>query len=213
MPTGYTAGVGNGEIISFKEYATDCAKAFGALIHLREDPKGNPHTPIPKSTYYPEQLSASQKELEFFTNASMEDKLARFEKYKSSQLAYYYKQKEEAQLILKRYQNMLVKAKMFNPPTDQHKEYAKFIVSQLEKSIEFDCSYTDDNYYDKQILQYEDMTFEEWQKECIKKEERNIAYYNQKIQEEEASINSKTNWLNDLFKEIDRVEDAVQTRP
>ena len=43
MPTGYTAPIKDG--ISFNDFMWGCARAFGALIMMRDDPPG---TPIPE---------------------------------------------------------------------------------------------------------------------------------------------------------------------
>ena len=37
MPTGYTSGVQDGSIKHFNEFVWDCARAFGSLIHMRDD--------------------------------------------------------------------------------------------------------------------------------------------------------------------------------
>lgn len=42
MPTGYTAAIKYG--ITFKEFALDCARNFGACISMRDEPR---ETPIP----------------------------------------------------------------------------------------------------------------------------------------------------------------------
>lgn len=38
MPTGYTAKLHNGEEQTFPEFVMSCARAFGALITMRDDP-------------------------------------------------------------------------------------------------------------------------------------------------------------------------------
>src|SRR5438309_7441629 len=38
MPTGYTADVGNGKVTDFATFALTCARGFGALITMRDDP-------------------------------------------------------------------------------------------------------------------------------------------------------------------------------
>lgn len=38
MPTGYTADVQSGKVTDFAEYAMNCARAFGALVLMRDDP-------------------------------------------------------------------------------------------------------------------------------------------------------------------------------
>lgn len=62
MPTGYTAAIADG--ISFTNYAMGCARAFGALIEMRDEPSD---APIPEefkpSTYHLEELQKAQKKL------------------------------------------------------------------------------------------------------------------------------------------------------
>ena len=45
MPTGYTAGVQDGTVTDFSEFALQCARNFGALVTMRDDPWS---TPIPE---------------------------------------------------------------------------------------------------------------------------------------------------------------------
>lgn len=42
MPTGYTAAVEDGTITEFDDFAWQCARAFGALIMMRDDPMSAP---------------------------------------------------------------------------------------------------------------------------------------------------------------------------
>ena len=37
MPTGYTAGIADGTITNFEQYALRCIRAFGATMHLRDE--------------------------------------------------------------------------------------------------------------------------------------------------------------------------------
>ena len=38
MPTGYTLDLYNGKDITFEEFVLKCARAFGALIDMRDEP-------------------------------------------------------------------------------------------------------------------------------------------------------------------------------
>ena len=38
MPTGYTADVMDGKVTDFKLFAMQCARAFGALVIMRDEP-------------------------------------------------------------------------------------------------------------------------------------------------------------------------------
>lgn len=42
MPTGYTYPVCEGKITEFPDFALSCARAFGALISMREEPMDAP---------------------------------------------------------------------------------------------------------------------------------------------------------------------------
>ena len=56
MPTGYTAAVKDG--ITFEQFAWSCARAFGALIDMRDSPTG---APIPQR-FEPSQYNAVEAE-------------------------------------------------------------------------------------------------------------------------------------------------------
>jgi len=56
MPTGYTYPVVEGKITEFSDFALSCARAFGALITMRDDPHD---TPIPE-TFEPSDYNAKK---------------------------------------------------------------------------------------------------------------------------------------------------------
>lgn len=58
MATGYTHPVAEGTVTDFATFALDCARAFGALITIRDDPPG---TPIPDE-FTPSTWNAEAKE-------------------------------------------------------------------------------------------------------------------------------------------------------
>lgn len=86
MPTGYTAPVVDGEVTELKEFVWRCARAFGALVYLRDDPLTNER---PKSVtgghdsekYHVENLDKDQSKLVFWQNASEEEVLKKMAEY------------------------------------------------------------------------------------------------------------------------------------
>lgn len=56
MPTGYTASVQDGKITEFRDFAMQCARAFGATITMRDDPSD---APIPEA-FEPENYNAKR---------------------------------------------------------------------------------------------------------------------------------------------------------
>jgi hypothetical protein len=64
MPTGYTAGIIDGEITTFEQFATQCSRAFGATIHMRDNPLDSPYEPRTPSQYYVNSLQSQREKLE-----------------------------------------------------------------------------------------------------------------------------------------------------
>src|SRR5665213_2401224 len=64
MPTGYTSKLYEGKDQSFNEFVMRCARAFGALITMRDDPSD---APIPDEftadSYYSERIATTTREL------------------------------------------------------------------------------------------------------------------------------------------------------
>ena len=63
MPTGYTAGVVDGTIKTFNDFAKSCMRAFGATIHMRDEPLNRKYEQRVPGVYYIESLEEAKKEL------------------------------------------------------------------------------------------------------------------------------------------------------
>lgn len=53
MATGFTSGIIDGSITNFKQFATQCIRAFGATLHMRDESLDVEYTPQKVSDYYP----------------------------------------------------------------------------------------------------------------------------------------------------------------
>jgi hypothetical protein len=140
MPTGYTADVQSGKITRFEDFAMQCARAFGALLMMRDDPLD---APVPEefkpSDYYREALDRNEKRLAELkamspaaiiaaSRAAQSDALARHEAHEAG------KAEHRA-----RYEAMLAKVRAWTPPTPEHEGLRAFMEQQLTESIRFDC--------------------------------------------------------------------------
>lgn len=140
MPTGYTADIEND--ITFEEFVLGCARAFGACIHQRNDSsKDKPKLRIEneKNSYYADLLSQAKKtvaELEAMgANARVAYGKEILEKEKASEQEYFNKK-----IVLKsKYETMLAKVYGWFPPTPDHENLKKFMIDQINQSINFDC--------------------------------------------------------------------------
>lgn len=80
MPTGYTAAIKDG--ITFQEYALSCARAFGALISMREE---SSDAPIPDalemSPYYQTSYDEAREALDEFSALEYPEVKKKYEEY------------------------------------------------------------------------------------------------------------------------------------
>lgn len=136
MPTGYTATLmEKGQ--SFKEFATNCARAFGALIELRDEPF---NAPIPEviedimSDHYRKSLVANEKELVKLLNMTEAEQIAFGKEQKKMKIASSEKYLANARLENNRLDEMTAKVQAWQPPTKDHEEMKKFMLEQLEIS-------------------------------------------------------------------------------
>ena len=142
MPTGYTADVSSGKITDFSDFAMQCARAFGALITMRDEPHS---TPIPEEfapdNYYRNSLVEAQSdlaELDAMDSDAIHAGAAKANDVALQSYRDYLKEKTE---IRNRYETMLSKVAGWTPPSSDHQELKVFMINQLRESIRCDCNY------------------------------------------------------------------------
>ncbi len=139
MPTGYTAKIAEG--ISFRTFAMDCARAFGACIELRDSPGGGDQIPqaFEPSSYNSDRLRQCQAELEALERMSDAELTAKAEAEHAESVASNEKWTSDRTALRAKYEAMLSEAERWKPPTPNHEGLAKFMAEQIRESIRFDC--------------------------------------------------------------------------
>ena len=192
MPTGYTAPVNDGTVTTLKDYALGCARAFGALIELRDEPSS---TPIPqkfkRSTYHDKALKDAEADLASLSNLTATERQAKADKANADRLAYWQKSKADQSALKARYDAMLAKAKNWTPPTPDHEDFKNFMVSQLEQSIKFDTGYGEDT-------PPEPVTADQWYADALKEARRQVKYHTDGRDEEIKRTAERQAWLDAL---------------
>lgn len=157
MPTGYTAAIEKG--ITFEQYALDCARAFGALVHMRDEPHG---TPIPDEiqpgTYNLNAFTKASTELGELDRLTMGEAEARAKEAFTAQVKDLTERIRAKQELRRKYEDMLAKAEAYVSPSPDHDNFKAFMCSQIRESIEFDCS----DYYEKELRGAVLKTGKEW---------------------------------------------------
>lgn len=190
MPTGYTAAIADG--ISFEKFVWTCARAFGALVMMRDEPSG---APIPErfepSDYNAKEAAKSRAELARLQAMSIEQVQEAAEEAYSQALERHTKRAEEKTELRNKYNAMLAKAVQWKPPTKDHEGLKGLMVSQLRDSIDWDCS---DKYDQPPVKQ--DATA--WRNTQLAELRRSIAYHEKVQAEENERAESRNAWLKAL---------------
>ena len=140
MPTGYTADLHDGKDVTFPEFALQCARAFGALILLRDSPE----TPIPErfepETYHRDALDRTRREIAEVEAWDDATATQRVNADHARAVAAYLQEADKRTAMRSRYELMLAQVETWVPPTAEHQGLKDFMVEQLKESIKFDCA-------------------------------------------------------------------------
>jgi len=204
MPSGYTEMLQSGS--GFKEYAKRCLRAFGAAIHMRDDSITKEVQKREPSDYHKIELDEARADLEKTKNLSKKDLIKKKTHEWEEELKRYKESLQKDLKILKNYEDALAEAKAYQPPTSEHEGYKKFMIDQIEKSIEWDCR-TEQIKNDIERLGTEpdssDEALEEYHKELIKSEEWSVNYHKKEWEEELKRCNESNKWLEDALESIE----------
>lgn len=139
MPTGYTADVAKGKI-EFNDFVLNCAKAFGALISMRNE-STNAKIPVELlvDQYYYDSVNDSTKILNSWLVLTDKEKLKYVEKEYDEKIKQNYSYSKEQKIQYENYCAMLDKVNKWSPPSEDHTKLKEFMIEQLENSIKFDC--------------------------------------------------------------------------
>jgi hypothetical protein len=196
MPTGYTAAVADGGITEFRDFALDCARAFGACVTLRDEPHDAPIPDEfqPSTDYHDKAIRQAKHELELVLAMSDEEceEAARVEYVAAVETHRERGQELEDRRL--RYKRMLEKAEAWKSPSDDHDGLKDFMVSQLRKSIDFDCTHHG-KFPERE-------TGAEWRSRKLAKANRDIEYHEDERQKEIDRVSSRNNWLKQLRQSL-----------
>lgn len=198
MPTGYTAAIADG--ITFKEYAMSCARAFGALITMRDDA---PDAEIPEafepSDYYAKALNAAAARLAELNQMDEQSKLKEMEAWRDKQIADAKDAIEKKKDLRAKYDAMLAQVNAYTPPSHEHEGLKKFMAEQINQSIDFDCN---DNYHEKVLTEAATITADEWHVRNVAEAQRDVEYYTKHHAEELQRTEGRNRWIKQLRESL-----------
>jgi hypothetical protein len=194
MPTGYTAAILDG--ITFEQFALNCARAFGALITMRDEPFDVPIPPrMEPSSFYQRTMEREHLELERLLALTPGQIRQEAEKAYTEAVASYYTRKHEREEQRAKYEAILAQAHAWQPPTSDHTGLKEFMVEQIEESIRFDCSGGDDPEPVR-------LTPEDWHAKRVAEVRWTVGYCEQHHRDEVERTHSRNCWIDALRKSL-----------
>lgn len=196
MPTGYTAAILEDPNLTFKDFALTCARAFGALISLRDEPLD---TPIPDSLqendYYANRLDEAKKALAHLMSLTYEQIAAAAKADYATTCERYAELREERRNNRLKLEAMLAKVEAWTPPTADHIQLKSFMIEQINSTIGFDGS---DSFYNDPA----EPTPQEWFNETKAKLERDIEYNTEQQRNESVRTAERNAWIKALRESL-----------
>ena len=194
MPTGYTAPIADG--ITFKEYAMGCARAFGALIMMRDEPQS---AEIPEafeaSNYHKDAIEKDSIELKKLLAMDHATAAEKAKEAHQKHIDYHTGEIAKDEALAVKYRLMLAKVERYESPSPDHDEFKKFMADQIKQSMEFDC---DSNYHREALKLAKLMSGAEWILAEKERLEKSMEYHKKQHQEELDRTNQRNEWVRKL---------------
>lgn len=192
MPTGYTAEIAKG--IDFETFIMHCARAFGALMTIRDD---SPDTPIPKhfesTNYHKQEIVKIEKRIAELKTMALATAARKAKKEYQDEIKSIEKRVREAIELQAKYEKMLGEVKAWVPPSSDHIGLKSFMIDQITDSMKFDCN-TD--FYTRQ--KPKELTGKEWKELGFSNLLKELAYHTKKHTEEAQRVKDKNHWIKQL---------------
>ena len=192
MATGYTADVKDGKISDFRVFAMRCARAFGALVEMRDD---SLDAPIPEafepSTYHTNALATARAALARLQRMTVIQANRAAEKAHAEAMREWERAQRTREIERTRYAAMLAKVRAWQPPSSDHVPLKKFMVEQLEESIRFDCG-------DVSEWKPKPLNGAAWLAKEIERAQSDVAYHEEHLAEDIKRAAERTRWVQQL---------------
>jgi hypothetical protein len=196
MPTGYTAKLmESGE--TFPEFIMGCARAFGALIEMRDSPND---APIPDkfepSDYNAKRLISAREELVKLKAMSIEERTTFGEAAKAEDIERSRKYLEKALAENSRLEEMAAQVRAWTPPTKDHQGLKDFMLQQI------DVSKNSVDYSERSLTEAQAKPAKVYYVEAVSSAARDIKYHTEGNAKEVERTNSRTEWVQQLRASI-----------
>lgn len=193
MATGYTYGVQDGTVTEFRDFALKCARAFGALIEMRDDPMDAPiPDAFPVDDYYEKALASAQARVAELATFTEDDAWIRAGAEYDRALKSWRDAEKRREQEQQRYEAMLDQVLAWEAP-EMLVSLKTFMVEQLQTSISHDCVPLS-KYRNEPVRQ----SAQEWLADERASADGSLAYYTEQRERAQARAAERTAWVQAL---------------
>lgn len=196
MPTGYTSIIEERDV-SFEEFVWRCARAFGALIDMRDD---SLEAAIPErlepSDYYQRSVREAERRVIQLERMNAAERSAEGARLKRESLAAHRDWLNRQQATNARYSTIEQKVETWQPPTTEHVRLKEFMLEQLR------ISKGDTSYIEQSIAASDSKTPGEFFADELSTARRRLKSAREHQQQELERVASRNEWLAQLRNSV-----------
>lgn len=200
MPTGYTAAIRDG--ITFDQFAMSCARAFGALVMMRDEPNDAAIPDVIKpSTYHRDAAIRAEARLAELRAMTEAEATASALRARDEQIASAERGMADMAADREKYEAMRRQVQAWAPPSGAHIGLKTFMLEQIDSSIKFDCT---GEWYQKQLAEARAAVVDgaAWRAEQITVTERSLESHRVDYAKDVAIAADRTNWVRQLRESL-----------
>lgn len=196
MPTGYTQQLTELDL-DLKGFALVCARAFGYLITMRDEPLD---APIPEKfepyEFHKKELDKAEAHynaIKGLGNGAFAEQWGVMDIEEKIKSLKEYAAKDDHKKVVRKYNDMLEKVRAWTPPSPEHEPLKNYMIDQLTQSIRADSGHSD--YYAEEIQKLEAVEPLEHYKAELQKVKDSIEYHKKHWAEEVERTEKRNEWL------------------
>lgn len=193
MATGYTSVIKDG--ISARKFILRCARAFDACVMQRDEAVDVlPPKAVEASDYHQRRLEEGVEEYMKLRSMSQVDLEEAAGEARDEAVASNKRRVAETEDLGSKYEAMLDAVKEWQPPSEEHEPLRKFMVEQIQMSVEHDCNVCES---DTTLLTAREWFVKERDRIC-----RDIGYHCKENEAEKKRADERTEWLEQLWNSL-----------
>lgn len=198
MPTAFTGDICDGKPVTFEEFVWRCTRGMSVAISMRDESLDRlpPEKFEPDLTYHTESLQRAEVEIERLKSLSWADVALEHAALRNTAIAHNTESDARHAEVRGRLERMRMLVADWTPPTEGHVGLKRFMLEQLDMTIDFDARYhpitilpmTDREWFEREFVQAQDAR------------DRAIA----EIAEERRRAEERTAWVQALAASVPR---------